>query len=444
MGRNTGRALRRRLRGGDGGHGDRRRPRHAALVPRAGPRLRARRGGPRRRRHRDRPVLHGPAVLRLGRAGPARRDVHRLPQPGPVQRHQDVPGRRRPGRPGHRSRADPRTGRGMAGVGRPRAGRRARHHRLPRDAGGLRGAPALAGRPHRRPPPEGRGRRGQRHGRPHRAHGLRRPAPDPRPDVLRTGRHLPEPRGQPARPGQPRGPPEAGPGRGRRPRHRLRRRRRPLLRRRRERRPGLPVRRHRPGRRPRTRAQRRGGHRHPQPDHLAHRPGGRPRARRHPGPHPRRPLLHQGGDGPHRRDLRWRALRALLLQGLLERRHGHAGRPARAGRPRRPGGHAVRAGRPVRPLRGLRRDQLHRRRPGRPHRRDPRRLRGPRRRHPGRPRRAHRLRRRLVVQRPPLQHGAAAPLERRGEGRGHHGRDPRRRPGDHQGLKPRSAPQRLR
>ena len=83
------------------------------------------------------------------------------------------------------------------------------------------------------------------------------------------------------------------------------------------------------------------------------------------GAHPGRPLVHQAGDGRHRRDLRRRALRALLLPRLLVRRHRHARRAARARRARRPGRPAVRAGRRVRPLRGLRRDQLHRRRPGR-------------------------------------------------------------------------------
>ena len=80
-----------------------------------------------------------------------------------------------------------------------------------RHVAGLRGPPARPGRPDRHPPPEGRRRRGQRHGRPHRPDGLRRPAPDTGPDVLRAGRHLPQPRGQPARPREPRRPPEAGP-----------------------------------------------------------------------------------------------------------------------------------------------------------------------------------------------------------------------------------------
>ena len=47
---------------------------------------------PRRGRHRA--GQHRHALLRLRRPGPARRDVHRQPQPGQVQRHQAVPGRR--------------------------------------------------------------------------------------------------------------------------------------------------------------------------------------------------------------------------------------------------------------------------------------------------------------------------------------------------------------
>ena len=41
------------------------------------------------------------------------------------------------------------------------------------------------------------------------------------------------------------------------------------------------------------------------------------RARWHAGPHPGRPLLHQGGHGRDRRGLRRRALGALLLPGQL-------------------------------------------------------------------------------------------------------------------------------
>ena len=89
------------------------------------------------------------------------------------------------------------------------------------------------------------------------------------------------------------------------------------------------------------------------------------RARRHARPDARRALLHQGDDGRDRRGLRRRAQRALLLPRLLAGRLGDAGGPAHAGGP---GGHrppAVRARGRVRAVRRERRDQLHRRRPGR-------------------------------------------------------------------------------
>ncbi len=62
-------------------------------------------------------------------------------------------------------------------------------------------------------------------------------------------------------------------------------------------------------------------------------------------------------------------------------------------------------------------------------------VRGPRGRHPRRARRPHRLRHRLVVQRPPVQHGAAAAPERGGAGRADDGEGAGRGPGDHQRLK---------
>ena len=99
--------------------------RHARV--RSGPalaRLRRRRRRSRgARRHRRRPGLDRPALLRRRLARPARRDVHRQPQPGAVQRHQAVPGRRRPGRPGDRPRRDPRAApSATSSTGRPGAG----------------------------------------------------------------------------------------------------------------------------------------------------------------------------------------------------------------------------------------------------------------------------------------------------------------------------------
>ena len=60
----------------------------------------------------------------------------------------------------------------------------------------------------------------------------------------------------------------------------------------------------------------------------------------------------------HGADLRRRALRPLLLPGLLGRRHRHAGRPARARRARPGVSNRCRRSRPSSPVRQLRGDQL--------------------------------------------------------------------------------------
>ena len=67
-----------------------------------------------------------------------------------------------------------------------------------------------------------------------------------------------------------------------------------------------------------------------QPDLLEGGARGHPGARRHPGPHPGRPLLHQGGDGRDRRRLRRRALGPLLLPRQLPGRLRLDRRPGRA------------------------------------------------------------------------------------------------------------------
>ncbi len=165
---------------------------------------------PGRRRRPDRAGVHRPAVLRQRQHGPARRDVHRQPQPGPLQRHQALPrGRGAGGRrlgsgrhpPACRGRCARR--RRPAGLG-PGAGRAPRVRRVP----------PLPGRPAREPPPARRRRRRQRDGRAHRADRARRPPDRPGADVLRARRHLPPPRGQPARPGQPGRPAGTGGRRG--------------------------------------------------------------------------------------------------------------------------------------------------------------------------------------------------------------------------------------
>ena len=153
------------------------------------------------------------------------------------------------------------------------------------------------------------------------------PAVRPVDAVRRAGRHVPEP---PRRPDQPRERRRPAAGRRRRERRRgarVRRRRRPGLPR------GRPVAAaqrlaHHGDRRqldPRATVERRARgrpHRGAQPDLLEGGAGGRPRARWRPGPHARRSLVHQAGDGRDRRDLRRRALRALLLPRQLPRRLG--------------------------------------------------------------------------------------------------------------------------
>ena len=118
---------------------------------------------------------------------------------------------------------------------------------------GVRRATCAAGRLSADPAAEGRRRRRQRHGRAHRAGGLRRAAVDAGPAVLRARRHA-SPTTRPTRSTRRTCVDLQAAVRrdGRRPRPGLRRRRRPLLRRRRARRAGLAVGGHRAGRRPRA------------------------------------------------------------------------------------------------------------------------------------------------------------------------------------------------
>ena len=169
--------------------------------------VRRRRGRRRRRRDADRAGLDRPALLRLRAPRPPRRDVHREPQPGAVQRHQDVPRRRPAGRRGHRARRDPR--RRRRGPEPRRRARRARSRsatcsrRTPPTCSSL--AP-VTGRRLKVVVDAGNGMAG-----------LTAPAVFERlgdggragADVLRARRHLPEPRGQPDRAGEPRRPAEA-------------------------------------------------------------------------------------------------------------------------------------------------------------------------------------------------------------------------------------------
>ena len=148
-------------------------PRHAPVGRGAGGGLRRRRARPGPRRRRPRPRLHRPRVLRGRQARRARRDVHRLAQPGPVQRHEAVPGRA-PARSA-RTAASPRSRRWRRAACRPHDG----------PAGGLESLDLLrAFADHvrsfidvaRPAPAQGGGRHRQRHGRPRGARGVRRPA----------------------------------------------------------------------------------------------------------------------------------------------------------------------------------------------------------------------------------------------------------------------------
>ena len=262
------------------------------------------------------------------------RDVHREPQPGPLQRHQAVPGGRGAGRPGQRPRGHP--GAGRAGGSGPRRARSARSSSASCCADystylkglvpGIRDIRALkvvvdAG--------NGMG-------------GLTVPEVfadlplDVTPLFFELDGSFPNHEANPIDPANLRRP--AGRGarvaRGHRPG--LRRRRRPLLRRRRARRDRVAVRAHRadrgPGDRPRA-----GRDRHPQPDHLARGARDRARARRRAVAYPGRPLVHQGVDGRDRRGLRRRALGALLLPRLLAGRLRDARRAACPRRARDPG-----------------------------------------------------------------------------------------------------------
>ena len=123
----------------------------------------------RRRRGDDRAGLHRPAVLRLRAPRAPGRDVHRQPQPRGVQRHQDVPRRRVPDRHGDRPGADPRPGRrGRVPCTPTVRARSSTTDVLAAYAAHLLSLAPVAGRR-----AEGRRRRRQRDGRPHRARRVR-------------------------------------------------------------------------------------------------------------------------------------------------------------------------------------------------------------------------------------------------------------------------------
>ena len=116
--------------------------RHAGELAVAGGRVRRGRDGAGARRGADRAGLDRSAVLRVGTAGLSRRDVHRQPQSGRLQRHQAVPRRRQARRQGHRAHRDQRRGHRRCA----RVRRAARHDHRPRRAGRLRRVSAVTGR----------------------------------------------------------------------------------------------------------------------------------------------------------------------------------------------------------------------------------------------------------------------------------------------------------
>ena len=150
-----------------------RRPRHAPVVGAAGRRLhrgRARSPGPTSSTSGWRPptscyfaagTLDAPAAMFTASHNPAA-----------VQRHQAVPGRGRADRRGHRPGRDQGHGRRRAA----RAGRGPGPRRAARPAARLRRPRPLVRRPRRARAAAGRGRHRQRHGRPRRPRGVRRPA----------------------------------------------------------------------------------------------------------------------------------------------------------------------------------------------------------------------------------------------------------------------------
>ena len=197
----VGGAFARLVRDGASPSGDR--LRHAGQLAVAGGGVRRRRHGAGPRRGADRAGVDRSAVFRVGAVGLSGRHVHRQPQPGRLQRHQAVPRRRQARRQGHRADRDQR------GRHRRRAclRRAARHDLRPRRAGRLRRVPAVAGQFGRAAPVARRGRRRQRHGGLHHACGAwRDPVDHAAAVVLRTRRHVPQSRGQPAGPGESRRP----------------------------------------------------------------------------------------------------------------------------------------------------------------------------------------------------------------------------------------------
>ena len=264
-----------------------------------------------------------------------------------------------------------------------------------------------------------RHRRCKRHGGSDVAARARAPAHRSRHVLLRAGRELPEPRAEPAAPGEPRVHRREDARRGRGLRGRVRRGRRPVLLRGR-------LGRIRPGRlrngalrrvHARERPRREG---HLRRSRQLGRAGDRRARRGHPARQPRRARVHQAPHAKGGRGVRRRGLGPLLLSGLLPGRHRRRAVPAHA-RPRLARRQAALRDPPPlsRALLHHRRDQLHRLRRAREAPGAEGALR------PGGPclpsRRRVRGRRRLALQRPAVEHRAAASPQPRSAFAGAHG-----------------------
>ena len=198
------------------------------------------------------------------------------------------------------------------------ADRHAGHGRASRPAPGLRRARAHVPRRVAHAAAHRGDRHRERDGRARRAGRLRTTAVRAASPLPGARRHVPEPPRRSDRPREPARPQGVGPAARSGHRARVRRRRRP----------GVPDRRARPGRerfhRDGARRQgdaraRAGGEHHLQRHLLVDRARGDPGERRRARPDARGSLVHQAGDGGDGRDLRRRALRALLLPGELPR-----------------------------------------------------------------------------------------------------------------------------
>ena len=155
------------------------RSRHASVGPGAGRCVRPRRARAGCRRRRSRPGVDRPRVLRSRHARCSRRDVHRVAQPGAVQRRQVLPQRRPRRRAGHRvwprsSRSRPTCSPATARASSRAAGSPTSRNLLSAFADHVVSFidPAIDASAARRR------RHGQRHGRPRRAGGVRAPAAD--------------------------------------------------------------------------------------------------------------------------------------------------------------------------------------------------------------------------------------------------------------------------